>query len=66
MVFNALRRYLICCFNNVSCCLTKFQYNNGKIKSMIRKSVNCLVTLGLMFCISFVYACSSDADYSAK
>ena len=34
---------------------------------MIRKSVNCLVTLGLMFFVFlFVYACSSDADYSAK
>lgn len=38
-----------------------------KIKSMIRKSVNCLVTLSLMFFVFlFVYACSSDADYSAK
>ena len=34
---------------------------------MIRKSVNCLVTLSLMFFVFlFVYACSSDADYSAK
>ena len=33
-----------------------------KIKSMIRKSVNCLVTLSLMFFVFlFVYACSSDA-----
>ena len=37
-----------------------------KIKSMIRKSVNCLVTLSLMFFVFlFVYACSSDVDYSA-
>ena len=69
MVFNALRRYLICCFNNVSCCLISVSSHlfGKEIKSMIRKSVNCLVTLSLMFFVFlFVYACSSDADYSAK